>query len=93
MGKNLSREKIVDNFFFVGASLFARFFFIRFAGNPCYTGSIENCIQAQGQAEATPRRTLLRRCPFCMRGKVGRGTDSAFSTSCEKLDVVVVVTA
>lgn len=35
----------------------------------CYTDTIENCTRAQGQAEATPRRTLLRRCPFCMRGK------------------------
>ena len=35
----------------------------------CYTDTIENYTQAQGQAEARLRRTLLRRCPFCMRGK------------------------
>ena len=78
MGKNLSREKIVDNFFFVGASLFARFFFIRFAGNPCYTGSIENCIQAQGRRAGGVLFVCVRTCKTAGR----RSTD-----------VVVVVTA
>lgn len=44
----LSCEKVVDNFFFVGAALFARFFFIRFAGNPCYNDTIENCTHEGG---------------------------------------------
>ena len=78
MGKNLSRETVVDNFSLVGASFFARFYFLVFAEITCYTDTIENCIQAQGRRAGGVLFVCVRTCET--------------AGQCDA-DVVIVVTA